>query len=104
MAALEWLCEHWALPMGPGVKHQRCICEVPPRSLEATGSPEIVEEKGWGERGQGHWMRWSHDSVIFHFMVNVTPSVIINCSGLKKFGLHLGLVELSDMVIKKSIE
>lgn len=36
-------------------------------------------------------------------MVNVTPSVTINCSGLKKFGLHLDLVELSDMVIKKSI-
>lgn len=36
-------------------------------------------------------------------MVNVTPSIMINCSGLEKFGLHLGLVELSDMVIKKSI-
>ena len=36
-------------------------------------------------------------------MVNVILPVIINCRGLKKTGLHLGLVELNGVVIKKNI-
>lgn len=36
-------------------------------------------------------------------MVVGTSSVVINCRGLKTPGLHMGLVELNSLVIKKSI-
>lgn len=101
----------WALGMAYGTKHKTSevhLWDAPQKPWEATGSPGIVEEKRWGVGGgaqEGKDMRWGGGMTQWYFitMVNVAPSVIVNCSGLKKCGLHLGLVELNDTVIQKSI-